>query len=83
MYQNLTNFNDSYIDVSVGWNLIGVSQDYAILDHSSVIVPNSIYTLDSNNNFEFVTNDNLHANKGYFVKAKMDMRLYLQKIIND
>jgi hypothetical protein len=81
MSQNLTNFNESYIDVSAGWNLIGVSQDSAILDPSSVIVPNSISTLDSNNNSEIVTDNILYNNKGYFLKSTMDKRLYLQKII--
>jgi surface protein len=78
MTQNLTNFNDSYIDVSVGWNLIGVSQNSAILDPSSVIVPNSISTLDSNNNSQIVTDNILLENKGYFFKSTTDMRLYLQ-----
>ena len=79
MSQNLTNFIESYIDVSAGRNLIGVSQTSSILDPSSVIVPNSISTLDSNNKSVYVTDNILYANKGYFLKSTMNNRLYLQK----
>jgi hypothetical protein len=78
---NLTNFNDSYIDVSAGWNIFGVSNNYSIHDPSNVIVPNSIYTLDSSNNSLYVTNNILYPNKGYFLKSTKDTRLYLKKII--
>ena len=90
---NLINFNDSYIDVNAGWNLFGVSNRYTIDDPNTVIypydpynppliiVPNSIYTIDSNNDPYFITDNILIPNVGYWLKSTRDTRLYLKKII--
>jgi hypothetical protein len=61
---------ENVIYLNAGWNNIGFSDNYTILDKNKIIIPNTIYRYNSSGYEKPITNNILYKDKGHFIKSR-------------
>lgn len=73
--------SSSTIQVTEGWNMIGISSTGQIVDNDNVIIPGTLYHFDGGSYNESIHLNALEANKGYWIKCSGSGSITLQKDI--
>jgi hypothetical protein len=61
---------ENVIYLNAGWNNVGFSDNYTILDKNKIIIPNTIYRYNSSGYEKPITNNILYKDKGHFIKSR-------------
>jgi len=73
--------SSSTIQVTKGWNMIGISSTGQIVDNDNIIIPGTLYHFDGGSYNEAIHLNALEANKGYWIKCSGSGSITLQKDI--